>query len=189
MQKNNYANWRMPVSRTENIVVQEINDEILVYDLKTNKAHNLNSTMALIWQKCDGKTSLHEVITILMKKLEVEIDEDFIWLAIKELDKTNLLLGEMLLANKASVSRRKVLFKYALPTLAMPVVLSLVAPTTVEAQSCVMLQGTCSGAGAGNCCPGIDACQSSVCCNGVGSPCATNADCCGFFSCDGVQCL
>ena len=43
-----------PKARKENLVVQESNGEVLIYDLDTNKAFCLNETSALVWQACDG---------------------------------------------------------------------------------------------------------------------------------------
>lgn len=174
----------MPRATTKEIVVQEVGGETLIYDMRVNKAHNLNSTMAMILKYCDGKTRIQEVAASLEEKLKTKIEDDFIYLAILELERANLLLEGDSLPEFQDISRRKVLFNYALPALAMPIVLSLVAPESVHAQSCAMLQDPCAGAGTGNCCPGIDACQSFVCCNGVGSPCSVEADCCGVFSCD-----
>ena len=41
-----------PKSRTDNLVVQEMNDEVLVYDLDSNKAVCLNETAAIVWKSC-----------------------------------------------------------------------------------------------------------------------------------------
>lgn len=37
-----------PLARSEGLVIQEMPDEVLVYDLETNKAHCLNETAAFV---------------------------------------------------------------------------------------------------------------------------------------------
>ena len=48
-------NSQVPVARKQGLVVQEMPDEVLIYDLDTNKAHCLNQTAAFVWKSCDGK--------------------------------------------------------------------------------------------------------------------------------------
>jgi hypothetical protein len=48
---------RMPLVRTVDLVIQELGQEILVYDLTCNKAHCLNRAAALVWRRCDGRSS------------------------------------------------------------------------------------------------------------------------------------
>jgi hypothetical protein len=43
-----------PEARKDGLVIQDLPEEILVYDLNTNKAHCLNQTAAYVWQACDG---------------------------------------------------------------------------------------------------------------------------------------
>jgi hypothetical protein len=43
-------------------------DEVLIYDLKQHKAHCLNKTAALVWNHCDGETSVSEMATLLQKE-------------------------------------------------------------------------------------------------------------------------
>ena len=49
---------QVPVARKENLVIQEMPEEVLVYDMDTNKAHCLNRTAAFVWKSCDGKNSV-----------------------------------------------------------------------------------------------------------------------------------
>ncbi len=43
-----------PLARKADLVTKEVADEVLVYDLKSHKAHCLNQTAALVWKYCDG---------------------------------------------------------------------------------------------------------------------------------------
>ena len=61
-ESNNHA---MPRARQEKLLVHELTDEVLVYDLKRHKAHSLNKTAALVWQRCDGKSGVTEITRLL----------------------------------------------------------------------------------------------------------------------------
>lgn len=41
-----------PIARKTDLVIQEADDEVLIYDLSTNKASCLNKTAAFVWQNC-----------------------------------------------------------------------------------------------------------------------------------------
>ncbi|MCB1023407.1 MAG: PqqD family protein [Acidobacteria bacterium] len=146
----------MPRSRDEDIVVQEVGDEILVYDLKTNRAHHLNQTISIVWKQSDGNTPLAEIARILSGKLNTRIEEDFVLMALAELKKIDLLDESAAETGIAGISRREIFFKYALPAIAFPVVVSLVTPASAQ------VQGSCLGVGQINCfnqntpcCPGL----------------------------------
>ena len=80
-----------PRARKEDIVVQEYGKEILIYDLKANKAYNLNETSMLIWQLSNGDKTLSEIADDLSTKLGSSINEEFVWLALEQLRKENLV--------------------------------------------------------------------------------------------------
>jgi hypothetical protein len=121
----------LPTAQTANIVVQEMNGEILIYDLSTNKVFCLNETSAQIYRSCDGKTTFAEL------KEKFNFDEDFIFLALDELKRLNLLQQtQNYRSSLAGMSRREAVKKVGLGTLlALPVITSLVAPQAIQAQS------------------------------------------------------
>ncbi len=126
----------MPLARAKDIIVQEADDECLVYDLNTHKALCLNSVSAEIWKKCDGMTAVQDVAEIIGKQMHIKLDEDFIWLAIADLEKNKLLENKVMRPTEfENLSRRKVLFKYALPSLILPIIASVIAPTAANAAS------------------------------------------------------
>jgi hypothetical protein len=152
-------NSQFPAARTSGLVVQEMPDEVLVYDLNTNKAHCLNQTAAKVWKACDGKTSVSEIAAHFGKGA----NEDLVWLAIDQLNENNLLEGEVKTKFKGQ-SRREVIKKIGLASMvAVPVIASLIAPqNALAAQSCNCVNNTqcTSGPNAGHC--------SAVTCNPVG---------------------
>ena len=128
---------QIPVARKEGLVIQETSDEVLVYDLNSNKAHCLNQTAAFVWKSCDGNNSITKITKLFESEVGSAVQEDLIWLAIDQLNDKNLLEKEMK-SNFAGRSRRDVIKKIGLAAvIALPVVASLTAPTSaMAAASC-----------------------------------------------------
>ena len=127
-----------PQSRRENLVEQEVDGELLIYDLNKNKALCLNHTSALVWQACDGTRTIAEINDLLGKQLKSQTDEDIVWLALDQLSKEKLIDPQVDLGSKfEGMSRREIIRKIGLGSMvALPVVASLVAPTSAFAQTC-----------------------------------------------------
>lgn len=157
-------NSQIPVARREGLVVQETADEVLVYDLTTNKAHCLNETAAIIWKSCDGSNTISDIGKLLESSAGSTVNEDLIWLAIDQLNEKNLLEKEIT-PKFAGRSRRDVIKKIGLATVvALPIVASLTAPTSALAStSCAcVVPGDCFGT----------SCPSTTNCNtGAGGVC------------------
>ena len=128
-----------PTARKENIVVQQVQDETLVYDLVTNKAVCLNQTSAIIWDFCDGKTSLNEIARKLTMRFGTPVDLDFVLLAIDKLGKENLIGEEDSLTDHFhGFSRREVVKRIGFASaITLPIVSSIAAPSAANAQSCM----------------------------------------------------
>ena len=146
------SDTKKPKARSEKIVVQELPDELLIYDLLTDKAFCLNKTSAFVWQSCDGTKDAGEITRLMTKEFKSSIDEDLVWLALDQLAKDDLL--EAAPENKfTGMSRREVIRRVGLASvIALPVVASLVAPTAVLAVGCSGGDGsTCTGCGGATC--------------------------------------
>ena len=81
----------LPRARKHDLLVKELRDETLVYDLETNDAHCLNRTAALVWARCDGKTTAARMASLLQKELDPTVDEDLVWLTIAQLQRFRLI--------------------------------------------------------------------------------------------------
>lgn len=126
MNKNN----TVPQARIENIVVQELENEILIYDLKSNKAFALNATASTIYRACDGKTTFGEL------KLETGFTDEIIFLSLDKLKKESLLETDSYSSPFTGMSRREVIHQAGLATMiALPVISSLVAPHAAQSAS------------------------------------------------------
>jgi hypothetical protein len=126
-----------PLTRTKNILVQELEDEVLVYDLNVNRAFSLNNTSALVWKLCDGNSTVPEICEKMSLKLKKSVSEDVVWLALDQFIGDGLLEnGDDLGDHFAGQSRREVIRKVGIASMvALPLVSSIVAPMASAAQS------------------------------------------------------
>jgi hypothetical protein len=149
------------MARKDGLVVQEMPEEVLVYDLNSNKAHCLNQTAAFVWKSCDGEKTVTDITNLFKDQTGNNVNEDLVWLAIDQLSEKNLLT-EDLASNFKGQNRREVIKKIGLATVvALPLVASLTAPTSVLAAA------SCSCGGVPANCAGTS-CPSTVNCNGSG---------------------
>lgn len=128
-----------PKARHDNILVQEVGSELVVYDRERHVAHSLNQPAAFVWQHCDGQTTIADLATMLEKEMHLPVDEEFIWLILDQLE-NNCLLREAVKQPKDGrrISRRRATQKLGQGALMLvtPIVMSLVVPTPAMAQSC-----------------------------------------------------
>jgi hypothetical protein len=139
------AHEHHPLMRTERLVIDELPDEVLVYDLDHDQAHCLNKTVALVWQHCDGRTASAEIAQRLQDELQAHCPEDYVWLALRQLKKINLLDdGVVLPAPPTRMSRRQLVRTLGLAAaVAAPIVTSIVAPTSAQAATCATSGQAC----------------------------------------------
>jgi hypothetical protein len=128
-----------PEAVSENLIIQELKNELLVYNLKTHRAMSLNETVACVWQLCDGKKSLSEIEVLASRRLETPLPKEAILLSISELDRNNLLIptaSSKTEENIPEISRRQMIRRVALTSaVAIPVITALTAPRAADAQS------------------------------------------------------
>jgi len=65
-----------PKARTADLIVKELPEEVLIYDLKRDRAHCLNLTAAAVWKYCDGQTSPAEIARRLARTLGSDVVTD-----------------------------------------------------------------------------------------------------------------
>lgn len=126
-----------PLAKAADLIVQEFKNETLIYNLQTNKAFCLNETSTLVWQACNGNRSVGEISRIVTEKLHSFVSEDFIWLALDQLKRDDLLAaGDDFAINFNGLSRRDVIKKAGLATVvALPMVAQLLVPTPRRQQA------------------------------------------------------
>ncbi len=166
----------MPHARQDDLVVEELPDETLVYDLERHKALCLNRTSVLVWRRCDGRTTVAEVAVLLERELKIPADEAVVWMALDRLGRAHLLKERVTLpGNRARYTRREVLRtlrRVAGISLLLPVIESIVSPlAAAQASNCVTAAVCEQDLNPGQCQPEIPICGSSTeCCGREGSP-------------------
>jgi hypothetical protein len=120
----------LPKAKPDNMVLQNLDKELLVYDLESNKAYSLNETSAIVFNACNGQTTFDEL------KTRHKFTDDLIYLALDELKKESLLADGSYRSPFAEMTRREAARKVGLATmLALPMIASIVAPSALMAQS------------------------------------------------------
>ncbi len=162
---------RMPRARQDELVVEELQDETLVYDLERHKARCLNRTAALVWRHCDGRTSVAEVAAMLEEQLAAPTDEAVVWMALDRLGRAHLLSEPVTLPeDRAQYSRREMLRslrRVAGISLLLPVIESIVSPLAAAQASCIS-EANCNASSPPPC-SGLPICgQPGKCCTAQG---------------------
>ncbi len=170
MEKNIMNSSLIPVARKEDLVIQELQDEILVFDIKTSKAHCLNQTASRVWKYCDGKNTISDINELFKIRTGANVPENLIWLAIDQLNERELL-EEKIETEFAGQNRREILKKIGLATvIALPIVASITAPTAALAVACSGVVTSCLGCDNGTPCD-VDGDMTIGMCAGNGGFC------------------
>jgi hypothetical protein len=184
--KDTYASLRIqkPVARSEDLVIEQVEDEFLVYDAKNHRAHCLTSAAAKVWRACDGTKD----VPALAESLALSVDD--VTRALEMLDGVELLENQGLQivtngnGNGNGLTRRELgrrSAKIGAAAAAAPMLYSIAVPSPAAAatptnKACALFStfscGTSSGAGAvaGCCC----CCQAGGDCKVGGSTSTTN---------------
>jgi hypothetical protein len=131
--------------REEGLIVREVDGETLVYDRRRHKAHCLNRAAALVWRQCDGTTSVADLAKLLHEHLQIPADEAVVWLALDRLARAHLLAERVERAEPERFSRRDLARKLGIATVAVPVVMTILAPTAAAAASPCGGRAPCHG--------------------------------------------
>ncbi len=155
----------MPKARRAGLIVEELDDETLVYDAKTHEAHCLNRSAALVWRSADGATPVPEIAARL-REVGLPDDENVVWMALGRLRKANLLEDTGPASNGARrVTRKEVLRSLghvAGLAVVLPAVATILTPIPAQAASCIPLS-QCQGSQPPNC-TGLPICENRYRC-------------------------
>jgi len=159
----NLKRQAIPLARKEGLIIKEMPDELLVYDVEDDRAHCLNQTAAFVWQRCNGRTSPREIARLLGQDVNAKIDERIVWLALDQLADNNLLARQATPpASFSGLNRRQMVRALGLAAVvAVPVVTSIVAPTAAQAATCLASGSPCTSSA--QCCSGLCQPANSTC--------------------------
>jgi hypothetical protein len=158
-------------------VVQDLGDEVLVYDRDRDVAHCLSPAAAAVWRRCDGQHDAAELAADVLAELGAK----------------SLLAGEPALGMRR-LSRREAIGRLAslgAAVAATPLIVSVVAPSPAQASStaCGLPGEPCtnSGQAPGGCCGSEALCAGGVCCIKQGGACTGPGQCCAGLTCSPVS--
>jgi hypothetical protein len=161
-----------PLARTENVVVEAVGDETVVYDTTLHVAHALKPLAAAVFAYADGKNTASEIAELASYRLATIVTEADVNDAIEQLGAISLLDGPVLDV-QTGVSRRTALKTFAAAGAGSMLVMSI---ATSAAQACITCTSVPAGTGActtdvpGNAGVGdCKICQSAGICNTTGS--------------------
>ena len=160
-----------PLARSQELLIKELPDELLIYDLIRHKAYCLNKSAAVVWNLCDGKNTIVELTHKSAKALNGSINEETVWLALEELEKSALLKTPIKRAGgKERITRRELARRLGIAAASIPLITAIIAPTSAHAASLRQNGESCSLS---------EECFSG-CCDPVSSVCE-DASVCGAF--------
>ena len=159
-----------PQARMDDLVVEEVDDGVVVYDRRTETAHWLDSSAAKVWRHADGSRELSQIA------VDTELSAATVAEVVDRLEGLDLVLG----GSDDGVSRRAALRKVAkiggTAAILAPVISSVVVPDALATAS-VCDKISCSGTSFTSCttahnnantfCHGQTGCRSTSTCNGT----------------------
>ena len=168
-----------PLARSKELVVEELGEELLVYDQRVDRAHNLSPAVARVWSRCDGSTPAEGL------SAQLGLDAETVGRALAELDSCDLLeaAGEGTTRREVTVRMAKV----GAAAAAIPLIASVAAPRPAQAVTlafCRQFANTGTSEGCGDC-------QQNGCCccapeGGVAKDCVPDAATCCALHPDAV---
>jgi hypothetical protein len=126
-----------PRARAEGLLVEQVNDEIVVFDTRTRKAHCLSPLAAVVFDHADGRTSLEGMAAVASERMDEDVSVESVERALEQLEDNDLLERD------PGMTRRSMMGKSAAvggAVFAAPLITSVIAPTAASAAS-----ATCGG--------------------------------------------
>jgi hypothetical protein len=167
-------NQTHPSARSDDLLIEQLGDETIVYDLKSKDVHCLSPLAAGVFRLCDGNHTRAQMTEVINTGSTEPVSEDAVYEAVAQLQERHLLdVPPMIIKNNGDgISRRDFGKRSAVAGaafLAVPLISSIAAPTAMAGAS--QLPSGCSGCGTNH------DCLSNHCCQDVaGKSC--NQTCC-----------
>jgi hypothetical protein len=115
-----------PKAKT-NLLVEELPDESLVYDLDRHRAHCLNRSAALILSHADGSRDVPTLVDALSAAMDEPVTTESVQVGLDRLRTARLLEWDGKAPLETGVSRREALREMARAGLVLPSVLTVAA--------------------------------------------------------------
>jgi Coenzyme PQQ synthesis protein D (PqqD) len=135
-----HTNGKTPLRlQSDKLVLEDVRDELMIYDSDRNKAFCLNQTAAFVWKHADGNTTVAEIAQQMGQQMNEPVNEHLVWFALDVLSKDGLLAPAITVPPAVSgLTRRDMLQKIGVGAMAIPMVTALfVSPAKAHASSTV----------------------------------------------------
>lgn len=133
----------MPLKKiVDKRLVQEFENEVVVYDQDNHSVYHLNEAAAAAWELCENCNSIFELTQQLAKKTGLPADDQVTRLALSELRDAKLIEGSLDDRVEHVISRRQLTQSLGRAAIALPAIAAMVAPTAAMAQSAPQTTGT-----------------------------------------------
>ena len=139
-----------PKAKT-NILMEEMTDETLVYDLDRHRAHCLNPTAAFLLREANGERDVEELTRMAEEAFGVPATEEAILLGLERLTKARLMEWDGPQAVPSGPTRRQAIRQIATLGLVLPAVMTIVTPLAAQGTG-ITPQDCKTTADIGNCC-------------------------------------
>jgi hypothetical protein len=165
-----------PQARTEGIIDERVDDDLVLYDRDSQTAHSLSAGAARVWEFCDGDRSMTEIAQ------QLQLEPALVDQALAELSERGLLveLPESLISRRQAAKR---LAKVGGAAFVAPLIYSVaIGPAMAAASPVACGNLACGGSGTNN----NDAkTQADAVCN-ASSACQVTSKCHGTFGTSGA---
>ena len=162
-----------PLARSEGLISEHVDDELVVYDMRSNHAHSLGALAASVWALCDGERTSEQIAFEL--RAAVALVEQ----ALEELEACELLQGAP--RPEYGISRRQAarrLAQIGAGAFAAPLIYSIAIQPASAAASVAVCSSNCApgtiiacGTGTGQCSASPDGIAVSSACSSFGGTC------------------
>jgi len=124
-----------PVARDENVVVESVGDETVVYDLVAHVAHALKPLAAAVYMYADGTNTAAEIAELASYRLDTVVTEADVADAIVQLEAISLISSPVLHV-ESGISRRHALKTFAAAGAGSMLVLSVATSAASACTTC-----------------------------------------------------
>ena len=124
-----------PLARKSHIFVENLPEEVVVYDKTNDKVHSLGKIAAAVWESCDGTRSVDDLAQTVEARLGAPAGREVVLLALEELENAGLLEpGSGVIVKPDLPSRREAVGKIALASTALVATIMASAPAAHASQ-------------------------------------------------------
>jgi hypothetical protein len=150
-----------PLARVESLVIEDMDDELLIYDELNARAHCLSGDAARVWRGCDGTRTTKALAEYL------ELDHNVVLSALSQIENVGLLDQGPSLNGSTRREFAGRAAKIGVASAMAPMVYSVLAPTPASAATPSVAQ--CQFYSAKSCDGCSNICGCCCCCQGCSS--------------------